>query len=146
MPQFRERDDQKKNAGNQNDAHRGLPDHRISDLPAGDGGACAHDAEHDKEIRPHPRRESDRIVRQNPHQDRPEGGGDACRRDECSERHSGRSTRHLAGKECRLYADDVGHRRERGESGDRFRSEGAAERRIVKMAVEDGVHILCAGC
>ena len=146
LPQFRERDDQEKYARNQNDPHRGLPDHRISRLSAGDGGAGSHDAEHDEEIRPHARCESDRIVRQNSHQNRSEGGGDAGCRDERPERHPRRGARHLPGEERGLDADDVRHRRERGKSGDRFRSEGAAEGGVAKIAVEDGVHILCSEC
>ena len=146
LPQFRERGDQKKKSRNQNHPHRRLPDKRISCLPTSDCSADTHDAEHDKKIRPHSRCESDRIVRQNSHQNAPQGGGNAGRRDKCSERHSRLGPRHLSGKECGLNADDVRHCRKCGEPRKHFRFEGAAVRSIVKITVKNGIHILCAGC
>ena len=94
-------DDEEDDAGDEHAAQRHLPA----------VAHAAHHAEGEVGVQPHARRQGDRIVGEEGHQEAADGGGHAGR-------HEHRAERHLGGRQDRrIDEDDVGHRQEGRDPG-----------------------------
>ena len=76
--------------------------------------------ERDEGVQPHARRQRDRHVRAQPHEDRGQAGGQRRGGDRGIGRHAGRR------QDRRVGHQDVGHRQERGQRAARLASDGGA--------------------
>ena len=82
-----------------------------------------HDHGDEEEVLAHAGRQRDRVVGEQPHEDRGQRRSDAGGHEHRAEVHPGRLAGQVRGQHRRLHEDDVGHRQERGQAGQHLRAD-----------------------